>query len=163
VAHSVGVPLLLDPAPAYPLSREVLSCVTWLTPNETDTRLLLGVNPDGVSSYPVPEAAVRFLDMGVRNVILKLGAQGVYLAGQDVEPAAIEACEVEVVDTTGAGDAFNGAFAFALVHRGMEVHEAAAFACGAAALSVTRAGAQASMPTIEACEVFLDRCRASGH
>jgi ribokinase len=99
--------------------------------------------------------------MGVRNVILKLGARGVYLAGQDVKPAAIEACEVEVVDTTGAGDCFNGAFAFALVHREMEVHAAAAFACGAAALSVTRAGAQASMPTFAECELFLEGCRAS--
>jgi len=161
VARSAGVPLLLDPAPAYRLSRAVLSCVTWLTPNETETRLLLGLNPDGVSSHSAPEAAARLLDMGSRSVILKLGAQGVYLAGQEVEPAAIEACEVEVVDSTGAGDAFNGAFAFAMVHRGMEVHEAAAFACGAAALSVTRAGAQASMPTLEECELFLGRCRAS--
>jgi ribokinase len=161
VTQSAGVPLVLDPAPAYHLSREVLSCVTWFTPNETETRLLLGLNPDGVSSHPAPEVAARLLDMGVRNVILKLGAQGVYLAGQDVEPAAIEACEVEVMDTTGAGDAFNGAFAFAMVHSGMDAHEAAEFACGAAALSVTRAGAQASMPTLEEYELFLDRCRAS--
>jgi ribokinase len=162
VAQSAGVPLLLDPAPAYLLSREVLSCVTWLTPNETETRLLLGLNPNDASSLPAPEAAGRLLDMGVRNVILKLGARGVYLAGQDVEAAVIESYEVKVVDTTGAGDEFNGAFAFALVHRGMEIHDAAKFACGAAALSVTRAGAQASMPTLEECELFLNRWRASG-
>jgi ribokinase len=157
VVHAAGVPLILDPAPARHLSREVLSRVDWLTPNETETQMLLGLTANGVSSTPVPEAAARLLDMGVRNVILKLGARGVYLAGQDVESVAIEGCEVEVVDTTGAGDAFNGAFAFALVHNEMDVREAAAFACGAAALSVTRAGAQASMPTLDECESFLDR------
>jgi ribokinase len=157
VVHAAGVPLILDPAPARHLSREVLSRVDWLTPNETETQMLLGLTANGVSSTPVPEAAARLLDMGVRNVILKLGARGVYLAGQDVESGAIEGREVEVVDTTGAGDAFNGAFAFALVHNEMDVREAAAFACGAAALSVTRAGAQASMPTLDECESFLDR------
>ncbi len=161
LANVAGVPLILDPAPAYPLSAAVLSGVTWLTPNETETRLLLGLDPDDPSPLAAPEAAARLLDRGVRNVILKLGSRGVYLAGQDVAAVAVGACSVEVVDTTGAGDAFNGAFAFALVHGGMDPTEAANFACGAAALSVTRPGAQASMPTLEECESFLDQCRTS--
>ncbi|HEX4308930.1 MAG TPA: ribokinase [Acidobacteriaceae bacterium] len=155
-----GVPFILDPAPAYPLSRDLLSQVTWLTPNETESLLLLGLDPGGESSLPVAETANRLLDMGVRNVILKLGARGVYLAGQDVEPVAVAGCEVKVVDTTGAGDAFNGAFAYALVHAAMPAREAAEFACGAAALSVTRPGAQSSMPGLRECELFLDECRA---
>ena len=161
LTHNAGVPLILDPAPAYPLGRELLSHVTWLTPNETESRLLLGLDPDRASSLTSQEVAARLLDMGVRNVILKLGSQGVYMAGQEIEPAAIGACEVEAVDTTGAGDAFNGAFAFALVHARMTARDAAEFACGAAALSVTRAGAQTSMPTLRECETFLDQCRAS--
>lgn len=163
LAGLAGVPLILDPAPAYPLPASVLSGVTWLTPNETETRLLLGVDPDDGSSLSAPDAAARLLDRGVRNVVLKLGSRGVYLAGQDVAGVAVDACPVDAVDTTGAGDAFNGAFAFALVQAGLDPGEAAAFACGAAALSVTRAGAQASMPTLEECETFLNRCRTSRH
>lgn len=159
VAQAAHVPFILDPAPAYPLPAEVLRCVTWLTPNETEARLLLGISADGGSTRSVAESAAHMLDMGVRNVILKLGALGVYLAGKDIQPAAVPSCEVDAVDTTGAGDCFNGAFAFALVHRGLDPKAAAAFACAAAALSTTRAGAQASMPTLEECEAFLDRCR----
>ncbi|MFP5226428.1 MAG: ribokinase [Acidobacteriota bacterium] len=161
LAASAGVPLMLDPAPAYSLSGDLLSAVTWLTPNETETRLLLGVNPESDTSLAVADSAARLLDMGARNVILKLGARGVYLAGQDVNPVAVEGCPVDAVDTTGAGDAFNGAFAYAVVHAGMDPAEAASFACGAAALSTTRRGAQASMPTLEECEAFLQRCRTS--
>jgi ribokinase len=78
------------------------------------------------------------------------------MVGKDVEPAFIDAVAVQaVVDTTGAGDAFNGAFALALAHKGMTPQEAARFACAVAALSVTRAGAQTSMPTISECEAFM--------
>ncbi len=161
LANLANVPLILDPAPACPLPASVLSGITWLTPNETETRILLGLDPDDPSPLAAPEAAARLLERGVRNVVLKLGSRGVYLAGQDVAAVAVDACPVDAVDTTGAGDAFNGAFAFALVHAGMEPREAAAFACGAAALSVTRPGAQASMPTREECESFLDQCRTS--
>lgn len=155
VVRNAGVPFLLDPAPAYPLSREFLRSVTWLTPNESETRLLLAADADGQSSSSVTEAADRLLRLGVRNVILKLGAKGVYLAGKDVEPTFVEAFPVEAVDTTAAGDAFNGAFAFALAQRRMSPAEAAEFACGVAALSVTRCGAQPSMPTIDESEAFL--------
>jgi ribokinase len=161
LARIAGVPLILDPAPACPLPAAVLSAVTWLTPNETETRLLLGFDPDDVSPLSAPEAAADLLGRGIRNVVLKLGSRGVYIAGQDVNPVAVEACAVQAVDTTGAGDAFNGAFAFALVHGGMDPAAAASFASGAAALSVTRHGAQASMPTLAECDSFLDHCRAS--
>ena len=156
LVRSAGIPFLLDPSPAYLLSPELLRSVTWLTPNETEAQRLLGIDSEGLSAISVQESADRLLNLGVRNVILKRGDKGVYMVGKDVEPAFIDAVAVQaVVDTTGAGDAFNGAFAFALAHKGMTPQEAARFACAVAALSVTRAGAQTSMPTISECEDFM--------
>jgi ribokinase len=155
VVRAAGVPFLLDPAPAYPLSRKLLQSVTWLTPNESETLLLLEAEGLGQGSSSAPEAAERLLQLGVQNVILKLGAKGVYIAGKDVDAAYINAFPVEAADTTAAGDSFNGAFAFAMVCRGMSPAKAAEFACGVAALSVTRLGAQPSMPTIAESEEFL--------
>jgi len=155
LVRSVGIPFLLDPSPAYMLSPELLQSVTWLTPNETEARCLLGIDSDGSSAISVQESAERLLDLGVRNVILKRGGKGVYMAGKDVDPVFIDAVAVQAVDTTGAGDAFNGAFAFAFAHKGMAPREAAEFACSVAALSVTRAGAQTAMPTIAECEAFM--------
>ena len=83
------------------------------------------------------------------------------MAGEDTESTYVDAFPVHAVDTTAAGDAFNGAFAFALADCGMAPRDAAEFACGVAALSVTRPGAQTSMPTISECETFLDEQRAS--
>jgi ribokinase len=156
LVRSAGIPFLLDPSPAYLLSPELLRSVTWLTPNETEAQRLLGIDSEGLSAISVQESADRLLNLGVRNVILKRGDKGVYMVGKDVEPAFIDAVAVQaVVDTTGAGDAFNGAFALALAHKGMTPQEAARFACAVAALSVTRAGAQTSMPTISECEAFM--------
>ncbi len=155
MVRSAGVPFLLDPAPAYPLSHELLESVTWLTPNESETQLLLGVEGGDGSAYSIEECADRLLRRGPRNVILKLGARGVYMAGKDIESAYIDAFQVDAVDTTAAGDAFNGAFAFALAQQGMAPQDAAKFACGVAAFSVTRPGAQTSMPTMSESMAFL--------
>jgi len=157
LAKSTGIPFILDPAPASPLSHELLQSVTWLTPNETEAQLLLEAHFPGLQPCSPPEAANRLLELGVRNVILKLGARGVYLAGADVESTHVDAFHVHVVDTTAAGDAFNGAFAFALSERKLAPRDAAQFACAVAALSVTRAGAQTSMPDLAECEAFLQR------
>jgi ribokinase len=101
------------------------------------------------------------LSLGVRNVILKLGARGVYLAGKDVDGTFVDAFPVNAVDTTAAGDAFNGAFAYALTENAMAPQEAARFACAVAAFSVTRSGAQTSMPSLSECESFLDQARSN--
>ena len=154
LVQSAGVSFLLDPSPAYRLSPELLRSVTWLTPNETEAQQLLGMDPGNGSAIAAPETADRLLNLGVRNVILKRGDKGVFMAGKDVEPTFIDAVPVQAVDTTGAGDAFNGAFAFAFAHKGMAPQDAAKFACAFAALSVTRAGAQTSMPTISELEAF---------
>jgi ribokinase len=148
-AWRAKTPFMLDPAPAMPLPQELLSRTTWLTPNETEAQTLLGaVNIDP------PATAEKLLAMGVRNVVLKLGSQGVFLAGQDCAAQQIPAFTVNAVDTTAAGDCFNAAFAVALT-RGNPPVVAARYATAAAAISVTRAGAQPSLPTSSEVEAFL--------
>ena len=151
-AARLGVPFLLDPAPALPLSSVLLKTVTWLTPNESECQSLLqSLGHSGIetSNHLPPEEAVQhFLDAGVRNVILKLGERGVYIAGRDVDPTYISSFPVTAVDTTAAGDAFNGGFAFGLTCRGLDPLSAAHFANAVAAVSVTKSGAQSSMPQI---------------
>jgi ribokinase len=155
LAKSFDVPLMLDPAPAQPLEERVLCAVTWFTPNESETRTFLGDARLQVDSISAPKVAERILRMGVRNVILKLGAKGVYMAGKDVTPLYVPGFQVDAVDTTAAGDTFNGAFASGLAIRKMTPQNAAEFACAAAAISVTRHGAQTSMPKLAEVEEFL--------
>jgi ribokinase len=142
-------PLMLDPAPAIPLPEFLLSRTTWLTPNETEAQILLG----RVTLEPAA-AAEKLLAMGVRNVALKLGSQGVFVAGRDCSPQLVPAFPVKVVDTTAAGDCFNAAFAVALM-RGKVPALAARYAAAAAAISVTRAGAQPSLPSASEVDGFL--------
>jgi ribokinase len=150
-ASRAKTPLMLDPAPAIPLPEALLSKITWLTPNETEVQILLG--RDNIE----PAAAAEIiLAMGVRNVALKLGAQGVFLAGRDCPAQWIPAFTVNAVDTTAAGDCFNGAFAVALT-RAMPPAVAARYAAAAAAISVTRAGAQPSLPSNSEVEAFLSQ------
>ncbi len=148
-AWQAKTPLMLDPAPARPLPDELLSRTTWLTPNETEAQILLG------SVHLEPAAAAeKLLATGVRNVALKLGSQGVFLAGRDCPAERVPAFPVNAVDTTAAGDCFNAAFAVALT-RGKPPAVAARYAAAAAAISVTRAGAQPSLPTSAEVESFL--------
>ncbi|SEB95889.1 ribokinase [Terriglobus roseus] len=144
ICADAGTPLMLDPAPAQTLSAGLLRSTTWLTPNESETRTLLGIAED----LPVDEAAQRLLALGPWNVALKVGARGVYLAGAAVAGTLVSAPVVQAVDTTAAGDCFNAAFAVAL-SEGKAPVEAARFACMAASLSATKAGAQPSMPLRE--------------
>jgi len=148
------VPLILDPAPAQLLPPGLLRRVSWITPNETEAQILTsgGVSP---ASRPAPQELVRSLmALGPRNVLLKRGERGAYIATEDGIRAAVPAYAVDAVDTTAAGDAFNGAFAVGLA-RGSSPQEAAQFASAAAAISVTRHGALPSMPTQAEVEAFL--------
>jgi ribokinase len=143
------IPLILDPAPAQPIPCEVLASITWFTPNETEAEFYAGgIHPELNAESPLCRAEA-FLKTGVRSVALKLGARGVLIAPGDSASAILPGVVVHAVDTTAAGDAFNGAFATALM-RGMKPLEAGRFACAAAAISVTRRGAQSSMPGYEA-------------
>lgn len=145
-----GLPLMLDPAPARDLPASVIHHSRWFTPNETEAAYFSG----GDCSDPPQTIARKLLAQGSRAVVLKLGSRGVYLADRDGLDKQIDAFPVHAVDTTAAGDAFNGAFATALM-LGNETVESARFAAAAAAISVMRAGAQPSMPTMEEVQQFL--------
>ena len=137
-AHAKGVHVILNPAPAAKLPRELYACLDWITPNETEAELLTGVK---VADLASAQAAERVLKRrGVAHVAITLGAKGCYAAGR-IHPCV----KVKAVDTVAAGDTFNGAFVVALTE-GKGVDEAIAFAQAAAARAVTRPGAQSSVP-----------------
>jgi ribokinase len=144
IARAGGAVFILDPAPARALPVHLLALVDWLTPNETEARSILGF----AGPFDPGAAALALQALGVGGVVLKLGAEGAVLLPAGGAPQFIAPFPVEAVDATGAGDAFNGAFAVAL-SEGAEPAAAAQFACAAAALSVTRKGAQPSMATRE--------------
>jgi ribokinase len=160
IAAQEGVPLMLDPAPARALPPSLLKRIEWLTPNETETSVLTGSGPGELSDESIEDAANALLDRGSRNVILKLGDRGCYVALSDGTRQLVPAYSVNPVDTTAAGDAFNGAFAVALMN-GQGAIEAASWASAVAAISVTRAGAQASMPTAAEVDRFFEDCRSA--
>jgi ribokinase len=149
------IPLLLDPAPARPLPAALLKCVDGLTPNETEACFLLGCGPGELFEETLKDAANDLLALGSRNVILKLGERGCYVALLDGTRQLLPAYSVHAVDTTGAGDAFNGALAVALLN-GQDPLSSASRALAVAALSVTRPGAQPSMPTSLEVDHFLE-------
>ena len=153
------IPLMLDPAPARELPEALLRQVTWITPNETEAPELLKADTRNgdQDSYA---GADRLLASGVKNVLLKLGARGCVIAQPNRLKKHIPAFSVNAVDTTGAGDAFNAGFAVALM-RGASVGHSAVFASAVAALSVTRPGAQPSMPSAEEVEAFLQNQTAN--
>ena len=142
------VPVILDPAPAAPLPDAIWPLVTWFTPNETEAALYTG------SNLPAEDAARLLLNKGLKGVILKRGSQGSYIATASGESTLVPAFPVEAIDTVAAGDCFNGAFAVALLE-GNSPAAAARFAAAAAAISVTRRGAQAAMPTRAEVDAFL--------
>ena len=152
-ARQAGAVTVLDPAPAQRLPAAVLSRVDILTPNESEACILLGRAPERIGLEAAAAMAAALRALGPRAVILKLGEQGCYYAGPEGDLAA-EGFAVEAVDTTAAGDTFNGALAVALAE-GCAVKEALRFANAAAALSVTRLGAQASIPQRAEVEKFL--------
>jgi ribokinase len=141
-SHEMGRRIILNPAPAQALPEDVPSRLFMITPNETEAEILTGVKVvDEPSAY---QAAQVLRQKGVQNVVITLGAKGAYLLSPRVS-RLIPAPPVTAVDTTAAGDIFNGAVALGL-SEGMPVEEAVQFACQAAAISVTRMGAQASAP-----------------
>jgi ribokinase len=155
LAHREGIPLVLDPAPAQELPPSILTSAEWLTPNESEVCVLLGMPVQQVPLHQLEELAKVLLQRGSRNVILKLGKRGSYLALADGRRVHVPAYEVHAVDTTAAGDAFNAAFASALLENNDPVRSAY-WASAVAAISVTRPGAQPSMPTQDEVHKFLE-------
>lgn len=141
-SHEKKLRVLLNPAPAQPLLPELLPFLYLITPNETEAETLTGIR---VTDTPTAQAAANKLQaLGVPNVVITLGAGGAFLHS-DSGSALIPAPKVTATDTTAAGDCFNGALALALAENN-PLRTAVAFACQAAAISVTRLGAQAAMP-----------------
>jgi ribokinase len=142
-AHRRGLTVILDPAPARPLPPELYTLTDFLTPNESEAALLVGFAASD-SDESVERAANVLLERGAMHVIIKLGSRGAYVAGAE-GGRMYPAFKVEAVDTVAAGDAFNGGLAAAL-DQGLPFDTAIRWGLAAGALSVTKAGAQSSMP-----------------
>ena len=152
LAARAGVKVLLNPAPARKLPDTLLQQVDVLTPNEGEAELLTGIKVRDPNA--AARAARALLARGVENVIITMGSRGAFVAGRDVRQM-IPAYQVKAVDTTAGGDVFNGALAVALAE-GRSLLDAARFATAAAAISVTRLGAQTSAPTRREINELID-------
>jgi ribokinase len=162
--HEGGAITILDPAPAAPIPEDVLPHVDWITPNEHEASIITGVATD--TDEGLKEAARRLVAAGVTHAVVKAGARGAYLAlgpaaragmsgpAASGEPVLVPGFPVTAVDTTAAGDSFNGGLAWALAS-GLDPHEAVRQGNAVAALSVTGFGAQTAMPTADAVREFL--------
>jgi ribokinase len=140
VAHDAGVAVILNPAPARKLPKSLYPLVDWITPNETEAELLTGVKV--VDAASAAKAAGVLARRGVGHVVITMGSKGAYCGDcRRVYPCR----KVKAVDCVAAGDTFNGAFAVALAE-GTSCADAIAFAQKASAISVTRPGAQSSVP-----------------
>ena len=156
IAAGAGVPVILDPAPAAPLPDGLLPHVAYLTPNESEAERLTGISVHDEAS--ARRAAAQLRAAGAKHVIVTLGAAGALLAGPD-RTILIPSERVEAVDTTAAGDAFNGGLAQALAGK-MELEQAVRQACLVGALSATRLGAQPSLPTRDELARFARQQKA---
>jgi ribokinase len=151
IAAKSGVKVVLNPAPARELPDELLRNISVITPNKTEAEMLSGIAIDTISS--AKEAATIIRNKGVDTVIITLGKNGALVLHNN-EFSHIPALKVDAVDTTAAGDVFNGALTVAL-SEDKDILEATAFACKAAAISVTRLGAQASAPFKKEADSFV--------
>jgi ribokinase len=156
LAKQAGAQVILDPAPALAIGEDLLRWIDYLTPNETELAALTAMPVSGpLDRAGALHRAEGLRARGARNVIVKMGEQGALLVGEKLEhfwPVV----PVQAVDTTAAGDAFNAAFAVALA-AGQSIIDAGRFAAAAAACSVTRPGAQPSMPVRSEVEALLNK------
>jgi ribokinase len=146
-----GVRTVLNPAPAVPVPPEALRFVDYLTPNETELRILQGLAPDDPT--PTPELAQRLLAQGVANLVVTMGAEGALVLNAD-GARQIPGVQVDVVDTTGAGDAFNAGLAIALAE-GRPLDEAVRYATCAGAIACTRLGVIPSLGRRDAVDALF--------
>jgi ribokinase len=142
VASAAGVPVILNPAPAQVLGDNLLKLLSYLTPNKTEAEIMTGITL--IAKADLDKAADMLLDKGMKGVLITLGPKGVYVATRE-KKEVVPAFNVTPVDTTAAGDAFNGALAVALAE-GRTLFEAARFGNAAAAIATTKLGAQPSLP-----------------
>jgi ribokinase len=156
LAHKTGTRVILNPAPARPLPDRLLRRVSIITPNETEAELLTGIRVDDDAA--AAKAAEKLLDRGVQTVILTMGPRGAFVAAREGRQR-VPGFKMKAEDTTAAGDIFNGALAVALAE-GKPLYEAVRFANAAAAISVTRIGAQPSAPRRKEIERLLAKSPA---
>jgi ribokinase len=142
LATENGIKVILNPAPALPLSDSLLANTYILTPNEIEAEEITGLTISDLDSANL--AAEKIIGRGVNNVIITLGETGAYIKSEQFSEL-VPGIRVKAIDTTAAGDIFNGALAVAIAS-GCDIRNAAEFANKAAAISVTRMGAQASAP-----------------
>lgn len=141
-SYRKGLRVILNPAPAQPLSKKILQRLHVITPNEFEAEMLTGIHVTDMATAKL--AAIKLYESGVPNIVITLGSKGAYLHTASISKL-ISGPPVTAIDTTAAGDCFNGAMAVAL-SEGLELDQAVAFACKAASISVTRMGAQSSLP-----------------
>ena len=151
LAHQAGTRVVLNPAPAKEIDPALLALVSIATPNEHEIKVIVG-------EAERQRSIDSMLHAGTETVLVTLGRQGVLWARRDGRQELVPAFSVTAVDTTGAGDAFNGGLACALA-RGLPMAEAIRYANAVGALAVTQMGAQPSMPARTAVEAFLARRR----
>lgn len=151
IAYKKGVKVILNTAPVQPIEDELLSKVDLITPNEVEAEILTGIKVD--SEEAADRAAEWFFARGVKRVLITLGGRGVYLNTGE-KKGILPAYKVEAVDTTGAGDAFNGGLLAALAEE-KDLWEASKFANALAALSVQKIGTTPAMPVREEIDAFL--------
>lgn len=150
-AYGQGIRVILNPAPVQELPKELYSKLYLVTPNEVEARILTGIacdNPEGCQ-----KAADKFLEKGVKNVIITLGSRGIYLYDGSSQQV-LENYDVKVLDTTGAGDAFNGGL-LAGLSQGMTLKQATIYGNVVSNLAVTRLGTAPAMPTRDEIEAFI--------
>ncbi|MGP1589745.1 MAG: ribokinase [Oribacterium sp.] len=159
MAKERGVKVILNTAPVQPISDQLLSRVDLITPNEVEAETLSGIAVTDEEN--AGRAADWFFQKGVKAVMITLGGRGVYIATRE-KRGMLPAFRVDAVDTTGAGDAFNGGLVTALAE-GKDLWEAAVFASALAALSVQRIGTTPSMPVRAEIDAFLQEHREEQH
>ncbi len=153
VAHSAGVATILNPAPAQPLPAGLLGKTTYLTPNEVEMEMLSGIIRQQNSANWERRSAAKLLEQGAAHVIITLAERGCYAGGKNGE-LFVPSFPIEAIDTTAAGDAFNGALGVALAEK-MDLALACRFANADGALATTLRGAQPSMPRRGQVEALL--------
>lgn len=153
IAHEAGVKIILNPAPFLEVPDPLLAMADMVTPNETEAEGLTGICVDSEAS--AAKAANLLHQKGIKQVVITLGGRGVFVSS-DGKQQLIPAFHVDAVDTTGAGDAFNGGLVAGLAE-GMDIWQAAQFASAVAGISVTRYGTSPAMPTRDEAEQLLKR------
>jgi len=156
IAHELGVTTILNPAPGLPVPKSIFAFCDYVTPNESEAASLTGIPV--VSVADAERAADALLAKGARNAVITLGAQGAFVKNGKLAKHVLAVNAGPVVETTGAGDAFNGGFALALAE-GRDIVSATQFGCVVAGISVTRPGTAPSMPSRGEVDALLEKAR----